>query len=743
VEVSISRSEGSLAESFACLACLAACTSCEKLPLSGTLLPNQPPTVVLSQVPAASEVTGTYAYELSWAGFDTDGIVETFHYAVDPPSADLAETTWVRTAANRRTFVFRSDSLDSGSAVFAHGYHTIVVRAQDDRGAVSLPAIASFSSRTVAPTVTITSPSPHKLLARQVGTTARIDWVGDDPDGLGTREPNHYRWKLFGPSTEVTASFALGNPDSVRRRYAPSFASWDSVGAETPSVVLRDLLFGQNYVIAVVALDGAGAYSPVFSLDRNMLWFQPNPNAFSGPIISLSSASFSYTYPTGGYFLDQDSRLRLEFPADVPIPIHWSAKTVSGGFIRGFRWAIDLKAIDDETARSNEETDLQHWSRVTTSDGVLLPRFLPTGGFAETHTFYLEAEDDQRLKSLAVVEFTIVRPSFDRDLLIIDDTWLTPDRVGTGGCVRAPTGEWPTAAELDTFLYAVGGKPYRCLAAGTQSPVGVFAGYSFDTLGTHFSLSSSVGLQRLGRYRNVIWMTDANSAYAHTEPYNTTSRPQPLLRAWNGLAVQNPLAVWVLLGGRLWLTGGGTAMASLKAYDRQGSADNIFSADLGELRLGQMMYDNAGWRSEIRILKSIQATRSPRALGGWAGAPDYTLLPDLLMGRSTATDPVPAGRSSASYASTYTAEHLVKPNSVFERLHVEGPQVSVLDTLYETIGGTAGPGWPVMTLYHESQRPITVFSGFPFWYFQRDQVIALVDFVLGQVWGLRRQSIPR
>src|SRR5207247_1597482 len=79
-----------------------------------------------------------------------------------------------------------------------------------------------------------------------------------------------------------------------------------------------------------------------------------------------------------------------------------------------------------------------------------------------------------------------------------------------------PRGEWPTAAELDTFLFAAGGKPYRCYPAGTLSPVGIFAGYDPDTLCTHFETSRTLHLQRLDHYRNIVWMVDLNSAFLNT-----------------------------------------------------------------------------------------------------------------------------------------------------------------------------------------------------------------------------------
>jgi len=70
-------------------------------------------------------------------------------------------------------------------------------------------------------------------------------------------------------------------------------------------------------------------------------------------------------------------------------------------------------------------------------------------------------------------------------------------------------------------------------------------------------------------------------------------------------------------------------------------------------------------------------------------------------------------------------------------------QVSVLDTLYESVGGQMGASRPVMTLYHGPSGQRQVFSGFPLWYWRRDEQIAIADFVLQKVWGIPRQPVPR
>jgi hypothetical protein len=719
--------------------------ACSKQGLGGVLHANQPPTVRLTQVPAPGDTTGTYAYEVSWAGFDPDGRVVRFFYAVDPPSRALAETAWVSTTENRHLFVFRSDSVASGAATRARGFHTIVVKCEDDQGASSPPVSASFTSTTVTPTVEIVSPVPSALLAAVVSPVIRISWHGNDVDGVGTTQPVSYRWKLFSNSTEFTPTSALADPDSVRRFYAPAFADWDSVGGDVNSVNLRDLVPGHDYMFIVVAFDQAGAYSPVFAASQNMLQFRIDATQSLGPKITIVMPGLSYTFPSGGFLSGPESYVRVDFAADHPTPLQWSAEHAPGGFIRGYRWAVDISRLDDETPRTNETTDLAHWSRLTTDPSTLLPAYSPSGS-SETHLFYLEAEDDLGLRSLGIVQFTVVRPTFDHDLLIVNDTAFTPDKLAAGGCVGGPAGVWPSAAELDTFLFAVGGNNYRCYPAGTRSPVGVFAGYSYDTLCTHFTTPRDLNLVRLDRYRNIVWMTDLTSAFFYTNPYNTNFRPMPLLREWSSSTSQNPLATWLLQGGRLWLLGGGGAMASLIDYDQPRSENNVFSAALGELGPGRMMYDDAHWQSEIRVLSSFRAVRSTRAVGGWPGAPDYSALPDPLVEKSPATDPLPPLRTSNFYLTAYPAEVLSKSNEIVEGAAGDPARnhpISTLDTLYETQGGAIGSGWPIMTLYHGGENSMFVFSGFPIWYFQRSQTIDLVDFVLQRVWGLSRKPVAR
>jgi hypothetical protein len=69
---------------------------------------------------------------------------------------------------------------------------------------------------------------------------------------------------------------------------------------------------------------------------------------------------------------------------------------------------------------------------------------------------------------------------------------------------------------------------------------------------------------------------------------------------------------------------------------------------------------------------------------------------------------------------------------------------SVLDTLIDASAAALlrSPA-PTMTWYHGSQANRFVFSGFAPWDFRRDDAIALVDFVLQDLWGLDRRPVDR
>ena len=731
---------------------------CHTLLLSGcskpeliALLPNQRPTIEVTQAPVHSDQPFFYGYELRWAGFDEDGRVDHFRYAVDPPTRADAETAWVSTRDNRRSFLFRSDEVDTLTDKTAEGLHTIVLEAVDERGAVSAPVTRSLTSFTIAPTVQIIQPVPNHLFSPMFGPSFRLGWRGEDPDGRGTNRPVQYKYKLF-PEDGQEFDFltVLVNPDSLRRRYAPRFSNWDSVGGDTTAVNFRDMAPNKKYVAVVVAFDEVGAYSPVMNLDVNMLYFTVGYAGLLGPKFTVFNESFFYTFPSGGFSLDPATFVRTEAAAGRPIRFNWFATTNAASYVAGYRWMLDGD-VNDEREREDEQAQTNRWSRWgAQTTGVELPAFDPAG-ISESHTLYIEAEDNMGLVSLAVIQFTVVKAIFDKELLIVDDTRFLGDRPLPGGCVDRPRGVWPTAAEFDTFLFARGGVPWKCYPAGTVSQPGLFKGYAYDTLGTRFLAKGTLSLSQLSRYKHVIWYTDSKAARNVNEP-NLSVDPMSMLRWLTYPGRTNPIGTWVSQGGQLWMFGGGAATALQVNSEKAGTPGDVFSSADGELVPGRFMYDVFGWRSEIQVKSIVQAQKPPHAINRGSGTLDYSGLPDYLLEKSPASDPFATyapNRTNQSdfYQGAHLAEGITKANDVTEDVDPSPGVVqlaSVVDTVYESVGGQLGASRPVMTVWHGGRDgKLQIFSGFQLWYWRREHQLQIVDWVLQTAWGLPRENVPR
>src|SRR5262249_21993014 len=137
--------------------------------VSGTLFPNQRPTVEFTNAPVALDKSNKYfyAYRINWSGNDPDGRVDHFLYAIDPPSVVVRDTTkcnngdtcWISTQKNEEIIFFRAtqpDSIIPRTAPTASDPHTFVIKAVDNAGMMSVPKNRSFFSFTTAPTVNIT-----------------------------------------------------------------------------------------------------------------------------------------------------------------------------------------------------------------------------------------------------------------------------------------------------------------------------------------------------------------------------------------------------------------------------------------------------------------------------------------------------------------------------------------------------------------------------------------------------------
>jgi hypothetical protein len=755
---------------------LIALTGCNKKPNVPIVAGNQPPTVRITSAPRDTTQRNYYVITLNWIGNDPDGRVDRFLFAVDPPRDPGLDTVWTSTTENTLTRSFPSTLPDRQNPANSSDFHVFVIKAVDNRGMMSPPVARAFWSYTEAPRVQVRVPPANPLVRYYVPPALLVRWEGFDDDGVFTQKPVKYKFKLLTQASEVPLSLARSNPDSVRRYYAPrNWAGWDSLPGDTTEKQFTNLTPDQEYVFVVVAFDEAGAYSPIFSLNDNMIYFRVTFTGAQNPRIGFFNEFFLYEYVQGSYRpLDPAQVVRLEVPAGEPgnpndkLTFNWyglpatdSRGNQVGGPIRSYRWAVDIVDVFDNTERSDEETDLAHWSQKTSA--VTSCRIGPYAG-NETHKFYLEVEDINGLKSLGIIEFTAVQATFANPLLVVDDTRYLLDSVSPGQQCPRPIGNWPTAAELDTFLFARGGVPWYCYpAVGGQpqlSSPGLFSGYRFDTLGTNMRTQDlTVRLSRLGQYRHVIWLVDGAGALNNKPGTDAgdIAGPTTSLRYMNANRQANTLAAFVRQGGKVWLAGGGAPTASMINFNR-GINDNsspnprtlTFRFTDNELLPGRFVYDQGHWRSEFKQFR-VNGGRLRRYLGRYRDVPGgggYSDFPAEIMIKSPATDPFPPNRTGSQaifYQTQYDVEFLSAANEIIEDLD-PGPNEdfqSTLDTLCKVTASTLQPDTGasalqsvVMTRYTGLENTEFIITGFNLWNFRRQHCKEVVDFVLQRIWEI-------
>jgi hypothetical protein len=782
----------------ACVALLLVAPGCGEH-LQRVLGGTAPPEVQITETRAEAGRPGLTTYRLRWTGRATGGRVDHYLIAIDPLRLDTVDSCWKAIREDQFVLSFSSDELVQARAAGSgrRDFHVFAVRAVSASGEMSLPATRAFFANSVAPTVRILSPIPSPLIPQTVTPSPLITWEGKayiDPSGFVFVKAPKCKYTIYkrgGPGVNWEAW--LVDPDSLRREVAPAFTGWDSTGPDHEWVQYTNLTVGSEYMFVVVAFDSAGDYSPVFDLRTNMLRMYVRDFDTFGPLITLFNSCFSYTYATGGYSQDPSRAIQLQVPGRQPLTLNWTAEPPAGSLMKRYRWALDLENLDDETPRTSQD-DWYHWSpwSLTLTSATVGP-FAARGLKRESHDFYVEAEDINGGRSLGWVHFVVVHPTFDKDLLIVNDTRFQVDELSTvqppgrTDSLRAPYGAWPSRAELDTFLFAVGGVPWRMKPTGTLSPSGIFKGYLYDTLGTRYGRENpTIPLDVLNQYRHVIWMTDRASAYSLAP--NSSTLPMPTLLYMSAPGRQNTLATWVLQGGELWALGGGLANATNTYWNNAANDLNqirTYRSDgpRPDLTPGRFMYDLAHWRSEFRVFGPVfvrfsrydqqdPTVGSPPPAPAWPGGTftnpevDYTALPTTLQFRSPATDPLwPYRTSSEFYVGNRTyspigvnLEFLCGENRILEQLPAPtetNPDLTVersmLDSLYLVYGGaypkqmnqsSAGEGVnAAMTYYHGRDNAPLVFSGMAIWDFRRTDCLALVDFVLGRLWDLPKSTL--
>ncbi|MGH7742939.1 MAG: hypothetical protein ACRENS_13065, partial [Candidatus Eiseniibacteriota bacterium] len=293
-------------------------------------LPNQPPVVSITSSPP-DIADNSVVHRLSWTASDPDGRVDHYLVAQNPRSIDNVDGTWHAVTETQRALTLRrAVPVAAGlAAVPARELAVFAVRAVDDQGAVSAPAVRAMWSENIAPIATIDLPAPSGLLTAFVPPTVRIHWHGTDPDGRDASHVAKFKFKLFDEhDPDYPLSYGPGFQDSLLHRYAPGFAGWDSVPGDSLGHAFTGLAEGDKYLLALTAIDERGDYDPVFSFDKNLLNMYVNVLGLAK--LTLYNDYFSWTNPSAQIDVSPTTEGHVEAPVSQPFTVQWNAAVPYG-----------------------------------------------------------------------------------------------------------------------------------------------------------------------------------------------------------------------------------------------------------------------------------------------------------------------------------------------------------------------------------------------------------------------------
>jgi hypothetical protein len=401
----------------------------------------------------------SYTTRIWWTGWDDDGIIDHYEYALDPPAAftpaeinapeeflgdggtltrrvirgpeedtdtlryskaidgQTAIMDYVQTRDFVRSFAFETPDADTLSlggtrtpARTYSGIHVVYVRAADNEDARSDADRIGFTATTLTPSAEITSPKLTGAPFLTVGQQMRIEWDGTDFDAPDAqRKPTGYLYKMVQLNKlEPPIPITHADPEFVLFT-AAAHIPWIYQSAETTSV--RLFLEPASYVFGVRAVDVAGAVEPFVEQLRAggapgnaMLLRATQAGGF--PILDLIEPTLGHI--TGsGVFTE-----RFEVPVGQELDFTWTANAEAyGGVIDGFNYGWNIPDIE----RDGPGSGWVGWTRVNRNLQRIV--FNKPG----INVVYVKCRDTSGVESVAVLILNVIEFTFSKELLIIDD----------------------------------------------------------------------------------------------------------------------------------------------------------------------------------------------------------------------------------------------------------------------------------------------------------------------------------
>jgi hypothetical protein len=360
------------------------------------------PETQLTYAPLEGDTAG-YRVRLYWDGFDADGEVMRYRYAIDGDTVNpIAE--WNTTTAKDTILLLKVDPVKEIRG------HVFWVAAEDNEGNIDpTPAKRFFSTKTLPPASEILrGPSAFNSL---IGPNFTFEWEGIDPDGgeTGGRAPVdsfEYLLLLIGavndpntppthpplPAFDQNVYVSLINR-SLDDSVAAPYGDWKWIGVRGNKIRIRNASPGE-YVFALRAVDLAGAREKNLSFIRNIRHFTVS-NRNPGPQLVLNASVLNQPLPAAVGPEDIPRREIQIFEGEL-ISFSWSASAEAyGGEIVGFTYALDDTAAFPAIDPRNTGVTFR-------------PQDLSVG----LHFLFVRVVDDGGLITNARIPFRIVHPTF-------------------------------------------------------------------------------------------------------------------------------------------------------------------------------------------------------------------------------------------------------------------------------------------------------------------------------------------
>jgi len=492
---------------------------------------NQHPETALTYAPVQYDTT-SFRVHFYWSGYDNDGEVVRFRFAVDDDSLRPI-TQWRATTAKDTVLLFMVDPISELKI------HTFKIAAEDNDGNLDpTPASRTFSAKTLPPRSQIN----RGPIGSIVGPNFTFGWSGTDPDGGDTGGPapvDSFQYLLLrvGGVADTTSPHdplppfnqdlytnlirsAVG--DGLPPGNAADHTRWDDwrwIGIRAPDKAFRNVAPG-GYVFALRAVDIAGATEKDLAFVRNIRHFTVTTvtdNAGVGPEVYVLN-NFA-NGPMAGGAGTRVGAIRLDVFEAEPVSFSWSASAEAyGGEIVGYTYALD-----DSTSLPGLDPRLT---------GVT---FKPSQLSAGSHFLCVRAVDDGGLATTVIQPMLIVHPTFKdpgapRTILFVDDSMVLLGN-GSGPTDRTETDWWTLGSGGAGPLLSLG-VPYTEWDT-TEQGYGIAEGRKQPTL------------RDLAPYTTVVWTTDPqNGASIQTALFKTVAGGAP-----------SELQSYLRAGGTLILTG--------------------------------------------------------------------------------------------------------------------------------------------------------------------------------------------